>query len=466
MFIFVADKREGCQTFMILMQSVEMMRFIIVSVLFVLSAFVRLAGQTLEISGFPAGHLQENSYNGKPFYAIKDENNSQPVGQGIFTPDGNPRWEYSFSIDNQPQPVTYSGDSTTLFFGVQKSGVYRLEAVRDGVPPVEMEFVVYYVHVNPFAVTIVNPEDCQEIKIRIDNFEPVRYNGTYPGSRSAAYYLGRAVRGSMDFRETPIQFPGGDYAPHQLEIPDAVGNRDREDRYENADYCVKVVDRFGLEWISDKAPYTSVIPVAGMEEPRLLNTVKVEGIVGMEAGQAPLEVEFRDRSMNAQQYEWYLYRDTADMKDFGMTLLDSLLDNRIRTERDFNYTYMHPGLYKVQLKAINTKGQYQCWDTTEPKFINVVISLVNVPNVFTPNGDGKNDVFCVQAFSVEAFEAIILNRWGRKVYEWHDPEGGWDGRINGKYATPGTYYYIVTARGREKSNPPKYVKKGALLLVR
>ena len=54
----------------------------------------------------------------------------------------------------------------------------------------------------------------------------------------------------------------------------------------------------------------------------------------------------------------------------------------------------------------------------------------------------------------------------RKVYEWHDPEGGWDGRINGKYATPGTYYYIVTARGREKSNPPKYVKKGALLLVR
>ena len=59
MFIFVTDKREGCQTFMILMQSVEMMRFIIVSVLFVLSASVRLAGQTLEISGFPARHLQE-----------------------------------------------------------------------------------------------------------------------------------------------------------------------------------------------------------------------------------------------------------------------------------------------------------------------------------------------------------------------------------------------------------------------
>lgn len=463
MFIFVTDKREGRQVFTTLMLSVEIMRFIIVLVLFVLSASGRLFGQTLEISGFPAGHVQENSYNNGIFYAIKDENNTRPTGQAAFTPDGTSRWEYSFQIDGQPQSFTYSGDSTTLNIEIQKNGKYSLSAVKAGVT-VEMEFVVFYVYVPSFTVTIINPEDCQEIKIRINNFEPVRYEGTYPGSKSVEYYLGREVRGGMDFRETPVRLP--DYPPHQLEIPDAVGNREREDRYENAEYCVKVIDRFGLEWVSDKVPYTSVIPVAGMEEPRLLNTVKVEGVAGMEAGQAPLEVEFRERSMNAQQYEWYLYRDTADMKDFGMTLLDSLLDNRIRTEKDFNYTYMHPGLYKVQLKAINTKGQYQCWDTTAPKYINVVISLINVPNVFTPNGDGKNDVFCVQAFSVEAFEAIILNRWGRKVYEWHDPEGGWDGRINGKNATPGTYYYIVTARGREKSNPPKYVKKGALLLVR
>lgn len=229
MFIFVTDKRKGCQTFRIWMLSGKIMRFIIVLVLFVLSASVRLAGQTLEISGFPVGHIQENSYDGKPFYAIKDENDSRPSGQGTFTPDGNPRWEYSFWIDNQAQPVTYSGDSTTLNFAVQASGLYRLEATKEGVRPVTMEFRVFYVYVNPFTVTLINPEDCQEIKIRINDFEPVRYNGIYPGSKSAEYYLGRAVRGSMDFRETPIQFPGGDYAPHQLEIPDAVGDRNRDD---------------------------------------------------------------------------------------------------------------------------------------------------------------------------------------------------------------------------------------------
>ena len=107
-----------------------------------------------------------------------------------------------------------------------------------------------------------------------------------------------------------------------------------------------------------------------------------------------------------------------------------------------------------------------CRDTTRAYYVNVVESLVDVPNVFTPNGDGKNDVFMVQALSVENFHGVILNRWGRKVYEWSDSQGGWDGRINGKYATPGTYYYIITAKGRERNDPPEYVKKGALMLIR
>lgn len=443
------------------------MKFLAALTLFVLWFFMDVMGQTFEIQGFPADDVRENSYNtgihNIPFYAIKDKNDSKPSGQGVFTPDGNKGWEFSWTIDGNPRMVEYSGDSTTLHISIREDGIYRLQANKEGFPVVSKEFVIFYVYVKPFKVSLLHPEDCYEIKIRVDNFEPVLYNGAYPGSRGVDYYLGRAVNGNMKYRDTPISF--NTYPPHQLEIPDVVGDRAREDRYENAEYDVKIVDRFGLEWVSDKAPYTSVIPVAEMEEPRLLNTVKVEGVSG-EAGQAPLEVEFREKSLNAQQYEWFLYKDSADLKEFAMVLPDSLLDGHIRTEKDFNYTYQHPGLYKVQLKVINTKGAFQCWDTTEAKYVHVVISLVNVPNVFTPNGDGKNDAFCVQTFSVEAFEAVILNRWGRKVYQWNDPEGGWDGRINGKYASPGTYYYIVTARGREKSQPPKYVKKGPLLLVR
>ncbi len=161
-----------------------------------------------------------------------------------------------------------------------------------------------------------------------------------------------------------------------------------------------------------------------------------------------------------------MYKDTADLKDPLPTLEDSLMDNRIRYEQDFTYTYEHPGLYRVRLEVINTAGPNNCWDTTELKDIKVIQSLVNVPNVFTPNGDGINDIFRVQVLSSTSFHAVIINRWGRKVYEWSDQSGGWDGKVNGTDASPGTYYYIITARGLEKNNPPKYVKKGALLLVR
>ena len=440
------------------------MKFLTFLVCLFLFVSVRSMGQAFDIQGFPENNIRENTYNGVPFYAIKDKDNSKPAGQAMFVPDGNGHWEFSWTIDGQAQMVDDLLDSITLRIPIRRDGLYCLEARKEGVAPITKEFLVFYVYVKPFKVSLLDPENCEEVKIRIDNFVPVIYNETFPGNRKVEYYLGRAVRGNMEYRETPITLP--DYSPQPLEIADAVGNRERKDRNENANYEVKIVDRFGLEWVSDRVSYISVIPIAGMEEPRLLNTVKVEGVPG-EAGQAPLEVEFRDNSLNAQAYEWYLFKDTADLREVpGLTLSDSLLDGRIRSEKDLNYTYMHPGMYRVQLKVINTKGQNQCWDTTGSKYIDVVVSLVDVPNVFTPNGDGKNDVFYVQTFSVEAFEAVILNRWGRKVYEWNDPEQGWDGRINGKYASPGTYYYIVTARGREKSNPPKYVKQGALLLVR
>ena len=117
------------------------------------------------------------------------------------------------------------------------------------------------------------------------------------------------------------------------------------------------------------------------------------------------------------------------------------------------------------LIAVNEQGN-KCQDTTKAHYVNVIESMVDVPNVFTPNGDGKNDVFMARALSVEDFHGVVLNRWGRKIYEWSDPGGGWDGKINGKYANPGTYYYIITARGREKNNPPRYVKKGAFMLIR
>ena len=99
-----------------------------------------------------------------------------------------------------------------------------------------------------------------------------------------------------------------------------------------------------------EAEYVSVIPKAKMSF-KLLNTVKVDGY-GEDMGQAPLEVEFTDESVNAQSYVWYLYKDTIDLKEKLPNLEDSLMDNQLRYAPDFTYTYEHPGLYQYELKQI------------------------------------------------------------------------------------------------------------------
>lgn len=65
------------------------------------------------------------------------------------------------------------------------------------------------------------------------------------------------------------------------------------------------------------------------------------------------------------------------------------------------------------------------------------IALRKIPNGFTPNNDGINDVF------MPGTELTIVNRWGQEVFSGHD---GWDGTVNGEKATPGTYYYIIVIR--------------------
>ena len=66
-------------------------------------------------------------------------------------------------------------------------------------------------------------------------------------------------------------------------------------------------------------------------------------------------------------------------------------------------------------------------------------------NVFTPDGDGKNDKFDLNQFAnVKDFHIEIFNRWGKKVFESSDLSNQWDGKINGNPADEGVYYWMAT----------------------
>ena len=105
-----------------------------------------------------------------------------------------------------------------------------------------------------------------------------------------------------------------------------------------------------------------------------------------------------------------------------------------------------------------------CYDTA---FVTIEVidkSSLIVPNVFTPNGDGKNDVFNVIAVNLKSIEVTIFDRWGLELYSWDTLDGSWSGEAsNGKKASDGTYYYVITAEGIDGE---LYSKKGSFSLIR
>jgi gliding motility-associated-like protein len=79
------------------------------------------------------------------------------------------------------------------------------------------------------------------------------------------------------------------------------------------------------------------------------------------------------------------------------------------------------------------------------KWILEIEPIVEVPNVFTPNGDGQDDLFYVNTEYVERFEVQIFNRWGRQVFSSKDPEIQWDGTLAGQVLADGVYFVTVVA---------------------
>lgn len=110
---------------------------------------------------------------------------------------------------------------------------------------------------------------------------------------------------------------------------------------------------------------------------------------------------------------------------------------------DMSNTYDDTGTYHVTQIVIN---QWGCSDTIDYNVYIVPSTTLYAPNTFTPNNDGKNDLFMVYGEYVEDFHMMIFDRWGNLIYETYDMTKGWDGRANGgkSVAQIDTYVWVVT----------------------
>ena len=149
------------------------------------------------------------------------------------------------------------------------------------------------------------------------------------------------------------------------------------------------------------------------------------------SGTPGLEVEFNNSSSNANSYTFNLGNGQVfNTTDVSMTP---------------SSTYQAPGTYTVILTASNGI----CQDTSQLEVIVIPFPPMTVvmPNIFTPNGDGNNDVFFLRLENAVSVEVTIVNRWGNKMTEYSGVTGYWDGTVNGNLADEGVYFYKFIATG-------------------
>lgn len=117
-------------------------------------------------------------------------------------------------------------------------------------------------------------------------------------------------------------------------------------------------------------------------------------------------------------------------------------------EQNPMFAYTEPGTYPVALVVTSNQG---CTDTLVRELIVGEDFGIYVPNAFTPNGDGVNDVFQPKGFGITKYELHIYDRWGGKVFSTTEFEKGWDGTMQSKndvkygILEEGSYSWIINA---------------------
>lgn len=187
-------------------------------------------------------------------------------------------------------------------------------------------------------------------------------------------------------------------------------------------------------WVVDSAMLNGPRVVAGFTPDSLL-------------GYQPLIVLFTNNTSNGTFYWW----------NFGDTLSGA---NDSSTLQNPWHIYDSAGTYTVLLI---TENQFGCRDTLTKIIVVEKKSHLVISNIFTPNGDGRNDTWTPDFTNISSAHMMIYNRWGEKIKDWTTLTG-WDGTTSGGSLCPdGTYYYIITAIGVDGVN---YKDHGYITLIR
>jgi gliding motility-associated-like protein len=152
--------------------------------------------------------------------------------------------------------------------------------------------------------------------------------------------------------------------------------------------------------------------------------------------------QFTNLSTGATRYFW----------DFG--------DNDTSRAMSPLHLYSRTDIFASCLVAYNEFG---CTDTVCANVTTLIKPVVDVPNAFTPNGDGKNDKLYVRGFGIAQMNFRIYNRWGQMIFESGTPSYGWDGTYKGVLQPMDAYAYTLIV---QYGDGTIVNKKGDITLIR
>lgn len=184
-------------------------------------------------------------------------------------------------------------------------------------------------------------------------------------------------------------------------------------------YTVTVLDAAGCAT-------TSTVQVINVNPPinPVLTSNAVNGTINQTGPNTPVQICLTTTSPGSIATWNWLFDGTQT----------SILQSPCFTESD-------SGLYCATVAVTDTNG---CQDTGNI-CVRVQSEMVfSFPNVYTPNGDGNNDIFQPTLIAVKDVKCTIYDRWGVEMYAWNDVAGGWNGKTKGKDATDGVYYWEAT----------------------
>jgi len=128
-----------------------------------------------------------------------------------------------------------------------------------------------------------------------------------------------------------------------------------------------------------------------------------------------------------------------------------------------NHFYNDTGTYTILLVTTSTMG---CKDSTHQTITITPFFTLYIPNTFTPNGDGLNEIFAPKGEGISSYNMNIYDRWGNVIFYTNDINKGWDGTVGGsnKIAQTDTYIYLINLTA--SSNEHYYMYNGTFNLMK